>query len=81
LTFLSLSVDGDMSAVRKTVEARGYQGTQGWLDMDNRAKVTAAFDVSTLPAVFLIDQEGRVAGRDLEGERLRQAVQRALQRK
>ncbi len=79
--FLSLSVDGDMSAVRKTVEARGYHGTHGWLDSDNRAKVTAAFDVSTLPAVFLIDQEGRVVGRDLEGERLRQAIQRALQRK
>ena len=44
-------------------------------------KVTAAFDVNTLPAVFLLDPESRVVGRDLEGERLRAAVRRALQKK
>ncbi len=81
ISFLSVSVDEDAEAVRKAVEMRGYKWKQAWLDTESRAKVTAAFDVNALPAFFLIGPDGRVVGRDLEGERLRFTVQRALAKK
>jgi hypothetical protein len=45
------------------------------------AKATTAFDVSALPAIYLLDPDGHVVASNLEGDRLRAAVQRALQKK
>jgi len=81
IAFVGVSVDDDADGVRKVVEAGDYKWRQARLDIDSRAKVTAAFDVNSLPTVVLLDPEGRIAGRDLEGERLRKAVQRALSKK
>jgi peroxiredoxin len=81
LEIVGVSVDNDLKTARDAVDARSYTWSQAWLDGEHRAKATAAFDVNMLPGIFLIDPEGRVVGRDLEGDRLRAAVRRALQKK
>jgi hypothetical protein len=81
VAFLGASLDGDAATVRKAVEARGYQWTQTWLNPTNLAKATTTFDVSTLPAIYFLDPEGHVVASNLESDRLRATVQRALQKK
>jgi peroxiredoxin len=81
IAFLGASLDGDAGAVRKAVKARGYQWMESWLDSTNLANATMTFDVSSLPAIYLIDPEGHVIDRNLEGDRLGAAVQRVLQKK
>lgn len=81
LTLVGVSLDEDAASARKAVEARGYRWTQGWLDAKGRAQAAAAFDVKTLPAVFLLDAEGRVVARDLQRDRLPVAVKRQLAKK
>jgi hypothetical protein len=81
IAFLSLNLDDDIPTALKASKplANGWQ--QARLEGQARADVTAAFNVETLPAVFLFDRDGRVVGRDLEGERARVAVERALKKK
>jgi peroxiredoxin len=78
LEILGVSLDEDLEATRKAVKTRGYDWLQTWLEGESRAKVTAEFGVDILPATFLIDPEGHIIGRELEGERLHAAVRRAL---
>ena len=79
--FLTVSLDEDPAEIKKAVESRGYRWPQARLEMADRADVTEKFAVDTLPAVFLIDTEGRIVGRDLDAVRLRKAVDRALNKK
>jgi hypothetical protein len=81
LAYLGVNLDDDLDAAKNIVRANGYDWSQARLDSEARAKVTTAFDVNTLPAIFLLDAQGRVVGRDLEGERLRSAIQRAVAKK
>jgi len=78
---VGVSVDEEAPAVRKVVESRGYKWTQARLTPEIRAKVTEAFDVNGLPTVLLLNPDGRIVARDLEGDRLRTAMQRALSKK
>jgi peroxiredoxin len=78
LALLGVSVDSDIESVKATVETNRYNWTQAWLTPEKRAQVTAAFDVNTLPDIFLLDPAGRIIGRDLEGDRIRISLQRAL---
>lgn len=80
IAFLGASLDGDTDAVREAVRARGYRWTQTWLNPKNLAEATTAFDVSALPAIYLIDPEGHVIDRNLDGDRLGAAVNRVLAR-
>lgn len=81
LALLGVNVGDETAKARKVIEAGGYHWTQARLTDAERAKVTAAFDVNTLPAVLLLDPSGRIVGRDLEGERLQTAVRRALSKR
>jgi hypothetical protein len=81
LEIIAISIDDDVETTRKTVDASSYTWSQVWLNAEGRAKVTEDFSVDALPALFLIDPEGHVVGRDLEGERLHAALRRALQPK
>jgi hypothetical protein len=81
VVFLGVNLDSDADAVAKTVAARGYQWTQTMVGATNLAKLTATLDVSSLPAICLLDPSGRIIARDLSGERLHIALQRALPKK
>jgi peroxiredoxin len=78
IAFLGVSLDEDTNSVRQTIESRGYKWTQAQLDSGSLAKATGKFDVSSLPAIYLIDTKGRVVASNLEGDRLRSTVQREL---
>ncbi len=78
IDFLAISVDPDIADVRKALETHHSSWTQAWVPPDKATKLTAAFDVNSLPTVFLIDPDGRIVGRDLEGDRLKTSVRRAL---
>lgn len=78
LVFVGVSLDETAEAALKAVDSGGYQWTQGWLEAQGRAKLTAALDVNTLPTVFLFDADGRIVARELEGERLQLTVKRVL---
>jgi beta-lactamase regulating signal transducer with metallopeptidase domain len=80
LTIVGVSLDDDLDSVAKFVREGGYDWLQTRLAKDERARVVAAFDVTQLPTIFLVDARGRVVNRELEGERLRAAVQRLLAR-
>jgi hypothetical protein len=54
--------------------AAGLAGGRGAGEIDGGG-------VNTLPTVLLLDAAGRITHRDLEGERLRTAVRRALPQK
>lgn len=81
LVIVGASLDDRMEAARQTVTAGGFPGSQTWLDAKNRARLGAAFDLNTLPAIFLLDPEGRIVARDLEGDRLVTTLNRALAKK
>jgi peroxiredoxin len=78
LTFAGISIDEDTDKARKIAQEHGFTGKQCWLDKVQRAKITEAFDINNLPAIFLLDPEGKIINRDLEGERIRTSLQRAL---
>lgn len=81
IQFLGVSIDEDVEATREAVRHRGYGGTQARIEGKALADAAAAFNVELLPAVFLLDPQGRLISRDLEGQRLQQAVERALKSK
>ena len=76
--FIAASVDDDAGSLRQAAATSGIGFTLARLTVSERASATEAFDVTTLPAVLLIGPDGRVAGRDLEPERLKAALRRAL---
>jgi peroxiredoxin len=78
ITMLGVSTDEDIGSARKAAEANHFPWEQAWLPPEKLAGVTAAFEVDTLPAVFLLDPDGRIVGRDLEGDRIQAALRRAL---
>ena len=81
IDFLAVSVDQDIADARKILETHHSGWTQAWVPPEKATKLMAAFDVNALPMVFLIDPDGRIIGRDLEGDRLQMAVRRALSSK
>ena len=48
---------------------------------DDENPIAAAFGVRFLPTVFLIGPHGRVIAKDLEGDRIKQAVAAALSKR
>jgi hypothetical protein len=75
---LGVCLDGDAARIKELAKERGYTWEQAFVDKANRAKVTEAFQLDTVPSVLLVDAKGRVVGRDLEGDRLQTALQRAI---
>lgn len=75
---LGVCLDSDAPRIKELAKERGYTWEQAFVDKANRAKITEAFQLDTVPSVLLVDAKGRVVGRDLEGDRLQTALQRAL---
>jgi len=67
--------------VKKAVAARGYQWEEATVGSTNLAGITKSFDVSSLPAIYLIGPDSRIIARDLSGDRLVAAVERSLSKK
>ena len=76
--FIAASVDDDTESLRQTAVAVGDGFTWTRLSTAERASATEDFNVTTLPAVFLLGPDGRIYARDLSAERLKETLQRVL---
>ncbi len=78
LVMISLSLDHDAKAAREHIKNHGYAWTQGWLGNWREDRVSLAWGVEAIPAVYLIGPEGKIVGINLRKERTRAAVEAEL---
>jgi len=81
LKLINVCIDGDAAAVKEIATGRAYRGEQAFLDKAQRGPAIEKLHLETLPAVFLLDEKGRVVGRDFEGERLQASLRRMTKAK
>ncbi len=74
---ISLSLDKSAEDAEKFVKRNGLSWTHGFLDVANRTKIRNAYDVIGIPALFLVDPEGKLIAAELDGPA---AAERALSR-
>ena len=77
--FIALSLDPNISAPRKYVEKNELGWTQGWLGEWSKTDVPAQFGVEGIPALFLIDPDGKIAATRLRGSAVQGAIRSALE--
>jgi thiol-disulfide isomerase/thioredoxin len=75
---LGLSLDKTEQAPRDYAREEGIDWDQGFLGAWPKAALPARYGVEGIPAIFLIDPEGKIAARDLRGEGISRAVGLAL---
>jgi len=78
---IGVSLDEDKGRLEKSLKDNKipwpqYFDGKGW---DNR--LALKFGVNSIPAMFLVDGEGNIIGRDLRGEALEGALDEALLKK
>ena len=56
----------------------GIHWIQGFLGDGSASPVPAQYGVEGIPEIFLIGPDGKILARDLRGEMIEQAIQRAL---
>jgi hypothetical protein len=78
---LSLSLDRDIAAPRGFVKDRDLLWNQAFLGDWSKTTGPGLYGVDAIPSVFLIDPDGRVIGVELRGEKVKEAVRRALRRR
>jgi len=81
LAFVGVCLDGESDAIQKAVAGRGYDWMQTRLNSADLAYVKAMFDVDSLPAIYLIDPEGRIIAHHLGFPRMLVAAHQALSKK
>jgi beta-lactamase regulating signal transducer with metallopeptidase domain/protocatechuate 3,4-dioxygenase beta subunit len=77
LVFVTVNVDETDDEAQKLKAPVGVS-IPCWLDQEGRQKLIGAFDINTLPAIYLVDTEGHLVARDLEGDRLSTTLRRTL---
>jgi peroxiredoxin len=75
---IGLSLDNTVSAPANYALKNGIKWIQGFLGPWSDSSVTPLYGVEGIPSIFLLDSEGRIIGRDLRGEGIGVAVERAL---
>jgi len=78
LVMISLSLDHNAQWAREHIKNHGYVWTQGLLGNWRQDRVTLAWGVEAIPAVYLIGPEGKIVGMNLRKERTRAAVEAEL---
>lgn len=75
---ISLSLDSEPAAPKKFAREQGLSWIQGFLGDWSKDKVTIDYGVFGIPAIFLIDPDGKVSATDLRGGKIKEAVAAAL---
>lgn len=75
---VSLSVDNNVREPRAFTKENNMKWHQGFLGGGFDSKVMKAYGVRGIPAIFLIDPEGRIAAVGLRGDAMKRAVAKAL---
>ncbi len=75
---IGLSLDNDPSAPKAFAAKEGVKWIQGFLGQWSKSDVAPKYGVEGIPAIFLIDADGRILAKDLRGEAIKEAVGAAL---
>jgi peroxiredoxin len=79
--FIAASLDDDGASLSQAAASDNSGFTLGRVTIGERATVSEAFDVTTLPAVFLLGPDGRILAREMDAERLKATLRRELTKK
>jgi RNA polymerase sigma factor (sigma-70 family) len=74
---IGLSLDVDAEVPRNYAAAKGLKWVQGHLPTDT---LVADYGVGSIPQILLISPDGKVIAKNLGGDRIKQAVAKALER-
>jgi peroxiredoxin len=75
---VGLSLDQAVQAPKDYVKTQGISWHQGFLGVWSKASLPAQYGVEGIPAIFLIDPEGKIVATDLRGAEIGKAVGSAL---
>ncbi len=67
IEFISLDLDQSRDRAERFVRANKMEWQQGYLEQGWQNPVTKNFGVDAIPAIFLIDPEGKIVARGLRG--------------
>lgn len=70
LEILSISIDDDKQAWEKAVQQDSMVWNQGLLIGENKKNVTKLYGITGIPAIWVIDPEGKIIAKNLRGEKL-----------
>lgn len=70
LEVFSISCDTDENSWRKIVKQDSMAWNQGILLGDNKRTVYELYGITVIPAIWVIDPEGKIIAKDLRGEKL-----------
>ncbi|MCB9851193.1 MAG: redoxin domain-containing protein, partial [Phycisphaerales bacterium] len=71
---LSISIEGDTARVKEFTEARKLNWLQAVGDESGAEDAAERYEVNAIPALFLINRDGKIAARDLRGPTIRTQV-------
>ena len=71
LDVLSVSSDKDEQAWRKAIEDDGMVWNQGILRGKNKKHVYELYGIVGIPAIWVIDPDGKIIAKGLRGEKLK----------
>ncbi len=77
---ISLSLDPTKDAVVKFLKDKNQPWTQVFLGDWSTDEVTKKYGVEAIPAILLLDPEGRIIAQDLRGAAVKEAVAKALKK-
>lgn len=78
LEIVGISLDKDQKQLTRFLEKEKMTWPQYFDGLGWSNKLAKQYGISSIPATFLLDQEGKIIARDLRGEELEQAVAKAL---
>ena len=75
---VSLSLDQKMETAERFVQDKGMGWTHGFLGGWKETDVPESYGVQGIPAMFLIDPEGKIVATGLRGSNLGPAIEKVL---
>ncbi len=75
---IGLSLDDEPGAPKRYVEEKGMNWVHGFLGNWMQTDVPNKFKVGGIPAIMLIDPEGKLVAVELRGRAIRDAIEKAL---
>ena len=78
LAVVSVSFDLDAAAAKSYAAGNGMDWPQIWVEGAEKSKLAQLYQVSKVPALFLIGRDGKIAATDLRGAKLLPAIEKEL---
>jgi peroxiredoxin len=77
---ISLSLDHSLDDLKPFVKKENLKWLQGYLGDWSKTKVPDAYGVDGIPSIFLINPDGEIIEKDLRGQAIATAVEKALKK-